>query len=434
MDKGEYLKMVLEQIRYRKIRSSIGKELENHIEDQKSEFMKQGLSEREALQKAIEDMGDPVETGIALDHVHRPKMEWGFMVLVLGLSMLGLLLQYSMKLQMGSEAYPYNFTGQFWNMAGGIVIMLFFCFFDYTRIGLSGKYGAFAILLLLLYSLVSGPVFQGQAGYLTLFRTISMHQGIYLYIPFFGGILYNYRNQGKKGLLKSVCWMLLPVFMVFWFPSLSLAGSLTVIMLVQIYAACRKGWFRATRRGAAAVAAFTIAFPVLLLSCYMFFGQEYQKVRIKTWLGIVGPGEQGYLQALARNIIKGSNWTGRSLAGIEKMMPQVPSDFILTYIFSYYGILAAVALMAVLGIFLFKMFHVSIRQKNQLGNIIGLGCSLVFAVQIILYFLVNLTLLPVTAVYLPLFTYGGTGTAVTYALIGILLSIYRYQNVCDVTP
>ena len=60
---------------------------------------------------------------------------------------------------------------------------------------------------------------------------------------------------------------------------------------------------------------------------------------------------------------------------------------------------------------------------------IGVGCSLVFAVQIVIYVMVNLTIFPTTAVFLPLFTYGGTGTIVSYALIGILLSIYRYQNV-----
>lgn len=59
---------------------------------------------------------------------------------------------------------------------------------------------------------------------------------------------------------------------------------------------------------------------------------------------------------------------------------------------------------------------------------------MVFSVQIIMYVMVNFTIIPTTSVFLPLFSYGGTGTIVSYALIGILLSIYRYENVIPANP
>lgn len=131
----------------------------------------------------------------------------------------------------------------------------------------------------------------------------------------------------------------------------------------------------------------------------------------------------------ARNLISGSKWIGEGAVNPNGILPTITSNYIVTFVMYYYGILAVIMLLAVLGFFIFKIFKISVHQKNQLGTVIGVGCSLVFAVQIVIYVMVNLTIFPTTAVFLPLFTYGGTGTIVSYALIGILLSIYRYQNV-----
>ena len=53
---------------------------------------------------------------------------------------------------------------------------------------------------------------------------------------------------------------------------------------------------------------------------------------------------------------------------------------------------------------------------------------MIFLVQIAEYVLMNLGLFPGTTVFLPLISYGGTGTMVSFILLGLLLSIYRYQN------
>ena len=59
----------------------------------------------------------------------------------------------------------------------------------------------------------------------------------------------------------------------------------------------------------------------------------------------------------------------------------------------------------------------------------GLACSLTFMIQSAEYILVNLSLLPPAGVYFPLVSFGGSGMVQTCILLGILLSIYRYENV-----
>ncbi len=431
MDKRQFLEAVTEQIRFEKAREMISDELENHIEDQKEAFMSEGISETESYQKAIEDMGDPVEVGISLDRIHRPKMEWKMILLVLGLSILGLFFQYVMFKDMGSESYPYNINSQCVYIMIGLAVMMFFCFFDYTRIGLWGKTGAAVLLLLLLYSYFGGLSVFGQRGYLRVGGlSVSLRQLIYLYIPFYGGILYSYKNQGRKGFTKSMVWSVLPVVLVLKLPDLSTAGSLMLIMLIQVCFITRKGWFGEWKKKLAFVVSAVIGLPVFLVLYFVFFGAEYQKARLFSVFNTLG--DQSYQINMARNLISGSKWIGEGRLNAKGFLPAAASDYIVTYVMSYYGILTVIVLLAVLGLFIFKTFKISVHQKNQLGTVIGVGCSLVFMIQIVLYVMVNLTIFPSTAVFLPLFTYGGTGTIVSFALIGILLSIYRYQNVLPV--
>lgn len=80
---------------------------------------------------------------------------------------------------------------------------------------------------------------------------------------------------------------------------------------------------------------------------------------------------------------------------------------------------------AVLIWFLQKTGH----QKNQLGMIMGTGCVVVLFTQFIGYVVENLGCFPLSNNYCPFLTAGGSGIMISYIMFGILLSIYRYQNV-----
>ena len=61
MDKKKYIQTVTEQIRCKRALPLVTKELEGHIEDQKSDYMKAGMNVEEAEEAAVLEMGDPVE-------------------------------------------------------------------------------------------------------------------------------------------------------------------------------------------------------------------------------------------------------------------------------------------------------------------------------------------------------------------------------------
>jgi len=97
-----YINAVLGQIRWRKARPVIQKELEGHIEEHRLEAEKNGLEDAAALDTAVKAMGDPVETGRRLDRLHRPRMD------VLMLISVSVLIAYSLALVIYSIFAQYN--------------------------------------------------------------------------------------------------------------------------------------------------------------------------------------------------------------------------------------------------------------------------------------------------------------------------------------
>ena len=60
-----------------KSRESVRREIEQHLDEQIGEYLMEGMEPEEAEKEAVKQMGDPVETGISLDRIHRPRMPWG---------------------------------------------------------------------------------------------------------------------------------------------------------------------------------------------------------------------------------------------------------------------------------------------------------------------------------------------------------------------
>ena len=79
----EFLNTVCEQIKYKPIRNSISEELENHIEESKENYIRDGLEEKEAEEKAIVQMGNAEEIGKKLNKIHKPKLDWKLLIILI---------------------------------------------------------------------------------------------------------------------------------------------------------------------------------------------------------------------------------------------------------------------------------------------------------------------------------------------------------------
>ena len=96
MNKDEYLKSVTEQISTPCVRDVIRRELAAHVQDQIDAFIEDGMEADEAEAAAVQDMGDPVEVGVALDELHKPRPAGKYVAafMILNLWLVGLNIWY----------------------------------------------------------------------------------------------------------------------------------------------------------------------------------------------------------------------------------------------------------------------------------------------------------------------------------------------------
>lgn len=90
----EFLNNVCEQIKYKPIRNEISKELENHINETKENYIEKGMEENEAEEKAIKQMGSAEDIGKKLNKIHKPKFNVQLLILLFILLEFGFLVNY----------------------------------------------------------------------------------------------------------------------------------------------------------------------------------------------------------------------------------------------------------------------------------------------------------------------------------------------------
>lgn len=126
MQTKEFLDKVCKQIKYEPIREEISQELENHIQEIKEEYIQEGIKENEAEEKAIIQMGVAEEIGKKLNKIHKPKMNWQLLVLVLILLEFGFLVSYIDR----TDNWKINLT---YTILSTIPFLLIY-FFDYKKL------------------------------------------------------------------------------------------------------------------------------------------------------------------------------------------------------------------------------------------------------------------------------------------------------------
>lgn len=422
MKQQEYLEILMEQLRCKKARGMVEKEIRSHIEDQKCAYMADGMEEEEAEEEAVRQMGDPVETGIELDRIHKPQMAWDMIILIIFLGGIGLLVQYLLSVHFKQSSFMPSPAKAVSYFAAGTVVMLGTCMLDYSRIGKWAKViylvlAGISILSLLVNSMGSVPL----SSFLPLF------------VPLYGAVLYSYRGQGYRALVKGVLWAL-PVFLVLVlsckFPIMVIIGlSFGGILAVAV---C-KNWFRVSRKLVLCIMGIAaIMVPVVLVKLISFSSNSYVKERIQFWLHPFQVEEDYQYGRFTWDFLTNNQWIGmnRLMDSGEWTADKLPAgnDYTLAYISTYYGILAAIVVVGLILLLFLRGFRLSILQKNQLGMIMGSGCAIVLLIQFVFYVLCNSGFLP-SAIYCPFITYGGAGIFATNILLGIMLSVYRYQNV-----
>ncbi|WFA09067.1 FtsW/RodA/SpoVE family cell cycle protein [Tissierella sp. Yu-01] len=413
---NEYIDSVCGQIRWKKSHIYIAKELENHIIDQKNAFVSEGLGEDAAMEKAIIEMGDPIGVGSELDRVHKPKIEWSI-IWITGIALiLGLVIQFIVTKGTGSiiaRSIAYSILG--------IAVMIIAYLTDYTTIGKNSKILFFGFLVIVLGISLFSPRYHGQVFY-TKFVLL-------LYPTIYTGIIYSMRNNGYLGLVLCGVFMAISYIVLLPFVMYSTYALYSLLSLILITISIIKGWFNVDKiRGL-----LLIYVPIAIAVIMTLLNNTYLLSRLTNAFNpLLDPTGAGFMSNLARQILYNSNFFGEGAGSFSgTMLPGINTDFILTYLIHRFGWISLIVVIAVLALLIIRSFKLCLKQSSILGSLVSLSAVLTISAQIIIYVGYNLSFHLIAPLTLPLISYGGVGTIINMLLIGIMLSVFKWENLVN---
>ncbi|MGI8588001.1 MAG: rod shape-determining protein RodA [Chloroflexia bacterium] len=236
-------------------------------------------------------------------------------------------------------------------------------------------------------------------------------------------------NQKRVGSLRvyigSIVIAALPMALIFSQPDLGTAMVCGFIWLVMVIAA-------GVRR-LLLVGSFVIALPAgfaiwtyLLKSSPKTFG--YMQDRLLIFLHPESdPLGQGYNILQSRISIGTGGLFGQGfLAGTQSQLHFLKvqyADFIFSVVAEEFGLIGAVALVALLYVIVARYLHVAIQSPDSFGSLIAVGLAAWLGMHIFVNVGMNLGLMPVVGIPLPFISYGGSSLLSLLIAQGLIQSI-----------
>ncbi len=141
-------------------------------------------------------------------------------------------------------------------------------------------------------------------------------------------------------------------------------------------------------------------------------------------------------QAVHANIaIASSNFIGRAPGNSigRDFLPQAFSDFIYAIILEELGFEGGLIVIVLYIWLLIRAGKIAGKCDKDYPAFLVMGVALMIVAQAMFNMLVAVGIVPVTGQPLPLISRGGTSTLINCIYIGLILSVSRYNNLCEAT-
>ena len=409
-----YLEEVTDQIQSKEAKKYISVELESHLKEAKDSFIKKGLNETEAEEKAICQMGSSWQLGKQLNKLHRPKVDWlmvFLMILIVSLSFLPIIALDNAD--MGS--YTEN---KIIIVIIGIAVIFGLMFFDYKKLKKHTWlfFGTGMFILLLLHFFPSHymngyPIF--EIGPITINGLSS--------IPFFFLFWASFFNTGKAKL-----WQATLIFFITSFMFLSIGGFSTFfIHSVMVFSMIWLSNIKSLKiLGATLTAMFLVTIAGLAIWPFL---EEYQLERLLSFLNPENFSDSsGYLYIRVKELMLSAGWFGNGID--QEFIPDSHTDFVFVNITYHFGWVLAGFLVVTLALVLARMLFTLKKIKDSYGKMLIIGGVTLFSTQFIYNIGMTLGFFPMISMSLPFVSYGLTPTLLNSIIIGIFLSVYRRKD------
>jgi cell division protein FtsW (lipid II flippase) len=411
--KKDFLSQVNDQIRASEVKEKISRELNYHLESEKQRLVQRGMNDVEAEERAIKQMGSPVQLGQHFNKIHRPKLDWwliGLLLITFGFSFLPLLFW-----NIGSAHFP-KMKIIYTLICFGIIIGLML--FDFRKL-LRWKwlfYGT-GICVLLLPLLVPSAYVNGVPVFMLGPMDIESTKALpFLYLGFSAFLISKKARIWKIGML-----LVFPLFLLMITPDLTSIFILSLMVFVML-------WY-STLDKKKLLKLFIGGMGVFLTGGFLIWNNidVYQKERISGFLNPQKyPKTSGYMYLRVREFLNEAGWFGQ--AGKKDFIPSGHTDFVFVSLTYNFGWILAISLVVVLFLLMTRMILVSMKVKDEFGKMLIVGGVALFSIQFLYNIGMTLGILPFIGISLPFISYGLTPTLINSIGVGIVLSVYRRKD------
>jgi cell division protein FtsW (lipid II flippase) len=424
----EFLSKVMSRVKSKEAHNKIKKELTNHLQELSQSYKKRGLSQDDADEKAIQEMGNPFTIGENLNPLHKPKMDWVLIVsfvIFAGISFLPLVggvpeLLLSSTNFIRPQAIWYTLA---------ILVITGFLFFDYQKLKNWWIYFYAGGLLIHLYLHLFGLMVNGAKKWIFLpgLTVDGTKMSLFFFFLAWTGIfnrINEFQSWKKQGLL----------FVLFWTP-IMLYIMVPDFMISIIYFLCILAMFAVARihKKLAVNLSLTnlLAGIIFIIMFYMTSRQSYLFTRLSAFINpTADPNGAGYMYVAVRKVLSEAGWFGNGLTNDLnfQLLPEAHTDFAFPFLVYSLGWAFGIVLCLILLIFITRISINAFKTKDHYGRLIVIGGAALFAVPTTWNILMSFGVVPIMGVSLPFISYGGSAVLFYAAVLGLILSVYRRKD------
>ena len=154
--------------------------------------------------------------------------------------------------------------------------------------------------------------------------------------------------------------------------------------------------------------------------------QGYQMDRIRTWLDPWSdPLREGFHTVQGLLALGAGGILGRGLGQSVIAVPNAFNDFIFAEIGQEFGLIGAVIVIGLFLLLAYSGIRIALAAPDTFGALLAAGITGWLCIQAFINIAVVVTLVPITGITLPFISAGGSSLIISFAAVGILLSISR---------
>lgn len=410
-----YLETAGAQIRWKRARPALLRELQTHLLEQEADCLANGMDPEAAEAEAIRQMGDPVLVGLELDKVHRPRPQWGPLVWTLLLALACGFLRVWLTAGWHDTVSPQRTAlALVLGMAALTAAYLSDCTLLYRHPRLIWLGG----ILLSLLSLLLSPRFAGGVSYFTRYLVLTYPLLYALWVS-------SWQGRGRKGLLLAILGGVPLVLLGMLTPYTPGVLLFLLTGFALLLAAARMDWFGIGRLRTALPVLWTALAGLAALCLHPGLAVRLSRALHPE----LDPGGWGYQGTTVRSSLAASQWLGRGNLenafgmSYERIIPEGARDFLPTTLIHRLGWLPWLMLLAGLAYLLVWLLVRCGKQQNRLGRLLALAAVLPLLLRVLSSAVLNLGFVLFSA-SCPLLV-GNLQTVLDLACIGLALAVFR---------